>query len=75
MLVKTTNSTYELDMVGKRIRRLTGQNAPTEETGQDGEWRGFEYCTTPCVGRSLRVLWNDSRATFTSRVVFVGKVS
>lgn len=78
MIVETLNSKYEIDTDGKKVRRLTGQNQPTQRQGQDGDWRTFEEVLEPTVGNSLLIIWKvdsenngDSilRTTMTSTIV------
>lgn len=40
-LLRTLNSTYELDIPLRRVRRLEGDRAPTARQGADGEWKTF----------------------------------
>ena len=41
MIVATMNSTYEFDMVERKVRRVEGAYDPTPRFGEDGEWREF----------------------------------
>lgn len=38
--IKTLNSTYEVDLVNERVRRVEGKNASVMPYG-DGEWHDF----------------------------------
>ena len=41
MKFRTLNSTYEIDFVHRRVRRLEGINDPTPRQGADGDWKTF----------------------------------
>lgn len=52
-----SGSVYELDQNQKRIRRVSGNNRPTERQGDD--WRSYS-CIFPEaveVGKSLMIFW------------------
>lgn len=55
MLVKTENSTYEIE--GKKIRRLYGNRDATERQGKDGDWREFESLAGPNIGECMIIIW------------------
>jgi hypothetical protein len=59
MIVWTERSRYEIDLEGKRIRRLTGLFAPTPRQGADGHWRGYQVLVPepPAVGEPMMILW------------------
>lgn len=67
MIVKTRNSTYEIE--GVRIRCLATSN-PGRDTGITSEWRMFEALIGPRVGNVLRIIWGD-KATTTSTVIHI----
>ena len=73
-LTTASGSIYELDVDGKRVRRLTGKIAPTPRQGADGEWKAF--VTLHEVGDSLGFDWDgEGHCTFTSPVVKKEEVS
>lgn len=63
-----SGSRYELDIDGKRIRRLGGVKEPTHRQGVDGEWRSYEalgflgYVDKEpqfvCIGFPVIVCWS-----------------
>ena len=64
----TLNSVYEVDREGRRARRLSGKNEPTQHTGTDGEWQEFaDVAHHPSGG--LVIVWDEDRMTVTSAVV------
>lgn len=72
MIVKTEFSAYEIDLVNKQVRRLSGVNSPTARQGEDGEWR--HYYNIDLVDNTLMFIWDDQgRATQTSNITFVGE--
>lgn len=63
-----TGSVYEIDEVGRRIRRLSGVKDPTPRQGKDGEWKS--YFSTAMVGKNFLIVWNDGgEGTMTSPIV------
>lgn len=78
-----SGSAYELDVEGRRIRRVSGEGAPTPRTGEDGVWKEFAFLQpeTPQVGEPVLIAWAVHRtcrdagfavpATFTSPVTHV----
>ena len=80
MIFRTASgSSYEVDLAGKKIRRLFGPKPATERQGLDGEWKQYEDALEPIVGRSFWVVWRYedgvARSTFTSTVVSIEDVS
>ncbi len=74
MIFHTQNSSYELDMARKRIRRLSGHDAPTPRQGEDGAWRDFERISDPVQGTSVLIVWSEEGAipsTLTSPIIKV----
>ncbi|KKN58924.1 hypothetical protein LCGC14_0547260 [marine sediment metagenome] len=67
MIIKTQNSTYEME--DKKIHSLSG--ASDRDTGISGEWRKFAFCTGVSVGVPLRIYWFDRTMTTTSNVASV----
>lgn len=59
MLVYKTKSgsQYEVDLEGKKIRRLFGEVTPTERQGNDGEWKEFETISNIVIGNSVIIGW------------------
>lgn len=75
-VVTESGSRYEIDLDGKRIRRLSGNAPPTEHQGQDGEWRVFEDITGLVVGDCPIVLWAlDAYEVEAGRIVFDAKAT
>lgn len=74
--ITETGSLYELDLEGKRVRRLIGVADPTPRQGKDGEWRYFESCSAIKIGREAYFIWQVdptedglvARTTGTSKV-------
>jgi hypothetical protein len=62
---ETKNSVYEIDEDRQRVRRLSGANAPTENFGGDGEWRGYEHWVLIPGGWAL-FYFDDERFTITT---------
>lgn len=52
-----TDSVYELDLISKRFRRMSGEIAPTPRVGQDGKWKSYMEVSFPVVGRPTWVTW------------------
>lgn len=68
MIVKTLNSTYEVDVEGMRFRRLSGKNDPTPNIGADEEWHAGTT-TIPEPGKTMVMFYEGStRMTITSQV-------
>ncbi len=63
--VHTANSTYQLDMKGKRIRRIRGRVDPTPRFSPDGEWKEFEMISAVRLDTPLQVIWNSWHADYT----------
>jgi hypothetical protein len=64
MLVTTeTGSVYELDLAGRRVRRLNGTLGTSERAGHSGEWRSFLEITDPQVGESMMIAWRYNTET------------
>lgn len=40
-VVETENSTYEIDTVNRKIRRVLGINEPTRNQGDDNVWKHY----------------------------------
>lgn len=53
MVIRTLNSTYEVDVNNKRIRRIHG----TGETRITDAWKEYLNATKPQVGFSMVVVW------------------
>jgi hypothetical protein len=61
MATTASGSTYEVDVVLKRARRLSGPNAPTSRM-PDGVWRTFVGMLPsegPEIGKSMLFHWAD----------------
>jgi len=66
-----SGSTYELDLEGKKIRRMEGIIDPTPRQGVDGEWRTFETCSEVVVGQVVLIVWKGIKSTVTSNVAMI----
>lgn len=74
-----TGSIYQIDVAGRRARRVTGLNAPTPRTGADGEWHGIAGMLPVQLNRRMLFEWSPDitpaaepgkrPGTVTSRVV------
>lgn len=74
MIFHTRNSSYEVDLLGKRVRRLAGKESPQPRQGEDGVWKDFQRITDIVVGTSVLIVWNEEGvipSTLTSHVVKV----
>ena len=73
MIYKTeSGSVYQVDEAGKRVRRLSGTNAPTQRQGADGEWKEFVSVDVlvTAIGRRLWIDWTGfGNGTITSPIV------
>jgi len=62
MIVETVSgSKYEVDVAGRRARRLSGESPPTERM-PDGVWRTFSRMHPqggPTLGKSMMFEWAD----------------
>lgn len=56
---QTKNSHYEVDIDGKKIRRLRGLHDPFPMGVPDGEWRSFIEISEICLRQSVLVVWNE----------------
>lgn len=65
LTIVTLNSTYEIDTVGKRIRRKVGRNSPTTSFNADNEWSTWNTLTLN--NGSLLIEWapNTKHASHT----------
>lgn len=71
MRFNTRNSSYEVDVANKRVRRLCGVNDPTPSQGKDGEWRAYESCHNIEVGYSATFVWYGFKGITTSEVIAI----
>lgn len=71
MVFRTSNSVYEIDSSGKRIRRLEGKENPTPRQGKDGEWRRYSMASEVEVGQPFAVVWDVE----SSEKGFIGKAT
>lgn len=79
-----SGSVYEVDILERRVRRLTGLNAPTPRVGKDGEWKTFTLVSSITPGAPVLFVWRFdegpdqtsqwARSTVTSRVQVVTAV-
>lgn len=56
-------SLYEIDVEGKRMRRLRGRLDPTPRQGRDGEWKKIASISDIVPGHPVLIEWVDE-ATF-----------
>lgn len=78
MIFRThTNSLYEIDFTGKRIRRLHGEKSPTVRMGQDGDWRPYEsvHPDPIRVGEQVMIIWTPNVPLLEETVVEPGEVA
>ncbi len=56
-----SGSTYEVDKLEKKIRRLNGVTDPTPRMGEDGKWRNYLklYPEPLQVGESALIVWGN----------------
>jgi len=52
-----TGSTYEVDEIEKKIRRVSGKRPAQPRQGEDGEWKPYEATTEIAVGRHVVIQW------------------
>ncbi len=63
MRVRTdSGSVYDVDQVGKRIRRVHGRLGPNDTRPQDGIWRNFVGLDGPEIGQTMVVYWSTQGA-------------
>jgi hypothetical protein len=67
--VNTENSTYEIDTVNKRMRRLKGSALPTLNQGPDQVWKHYVGLSKVGDGRYLIEWDTDGHRTITSRIL------
>jgi hypothetical protein len=75
--VTTRNSVYDVDVEGKRVRRVMGANAPTERQGEDGVWKPFMSVSMLDGGMIFQWGWNENgtaNCTWTSDILNVEEV-
>jgi len=61
ILYTASNSIYEVDLISKKIRRLSGERNATSRQGSDGEWKIHRslFPVVPTTGSSLVICWNS----------------
>ena len=70
-----TGSVYEVDLIGKRIRRLRGKKDPQPRQGEDGKWKGYASISSIIENLPVLIIWQNSGeedfipTTLTSHVV------
>lgn len=52
-----SGSTYEIDAIAKKIRRLNGKADPTPRQGKDGEWQVYLNDITVQKGEPVWIQW------------------
>lgn len=57
IFITESGSTYEVDEVLKKVRRLRGQADPTPRQGSDGNWREFDSISPVLVGQPVLIVW------------------
>jgi hypothetical protein len=67
--IKTiSGSTYEINTVEKKIRRVEGTHAPTSRQGNDGEWKDYTGLAS-LKNYGIFIDWHgDGKGTITSMV-------
>jgi hypothetical protein len=58
-----SGSVYDIDHVGKRLRRVHGRHGPADTQPQDGIWREFQGLEGPRIGEAMVVYWAPSAAS------------
>lgn len=53
-----SGSVYDVDLEGKRIRRVHGRLGPNDTRPQDGIWRHFVGLDGPVIGQTMVVYWS-----------------
>lgn len=76
ILTTESKSVYEFDPHNNRIRRLSGEHAPTDRQPKDGEWKTYQDLLCPVrVGNPLIIVWNYdngvAKSTATSVVISI----
>lgn len=66
MIFHTENSVYHLDKSAKKVRRLAGENEPTEQFSPEGEWKKYE--SYGWLGDRILFDFGDGKGTLTSKV-------
>lgn len=69
MIIETMNSTYELDELNKRMRRIAGPNSETRF--DDLDWHCYEdLLFGPEIGKGMLVCWDvaEGKATILSPI-------
>ena len=64
-----SGSSYEIDLIENKIRRLQGINNPSPRQGTDGEWKSFISISDLAIDSPLLIQWEGIKATLTSVVV------
>lgn len=59
MIFYTENSVYEVDLQGKRVRRLRGIGDPMPRLGKDGEWRPYASISPILKGLPVLIVWTS----------------
>jgi hypothetical protein len=71
----TPDGLRQIDLDGKRVRRIEGINLPTESEGRDGSWHDYAKLSGPLrVGEAIEVVWatpGRSRETLRSMTTTV----
>jgi hypothetical protein len=79
-ITTVTGSTYEIDTDSKRMRRVSGDHAPTANQRADGAWRTYEEISPVVLGAGVVTVWGWEhteedglvlRRTLTSDVVAI----
>ena len=68
-----SGSLYELDPANRRVRRISGERAPTPRQGTDGEWKTYESWMPFIHPDGALAVWFDwtgrGNGTWTSPIV------
>ena len=65
-----SGSVYDVDHVGKQIRRVHGRHGPADSQPQDGIWRQFLGLEGPVTGEPMVVYWAPSAASIARETNF-----
>lgn len=55
--ITETGSVYELDRTKQMMRRMSGEDRPTPNQGEDGVWKPYGAITEVKVGVPVLVTW------------------
>lgn len=67
MKFRTKHSLYELHPTEQKIRRVSGDNPPLLEQGEDGEWKSYREIVN--WGSRLTIVFSDDEVITTGPVM------